>query len=190
MIQRIAWPSRLVLLSLALGVLGMVAGVSHAAASSAKKKAHSTRTAAKSTSAKSSSSTKSSVAAKAPATQKTKGSSSSSAKNAKGKAGKSVASRRDRGQKAPTPERVSEIQTALAKNGAYSGTPNGKWDDATVDAMKTFQSGHGLNATGKLDARTLQQLGLGSQTAGIAAPVPSDKSSANLSSRNAVVSRP
>ena len=81
--------------------------------------------------------------------------------------------RRERGQKAPAPERISEIQQALAKDGSFAGTPNGKWDDSTVEAMKKFQAGHGLNPSGKLDAPTLQKLGLGSQTAGVAAPMPS-----------------
>jgi peptidoglycan hydrolase-like protein with peptidoglycan-binding domain len=97
----------------------------------------------------------------------------------KGKSGKS--SRRQVGQKAPTPQRVSEIQQALAKNGAYAGTPNGKWDASTVEAMKKFQGAHGLTPSGKLDAKTLQQLGLGSQTAGIAPPTPAVRiSSANV----------
>jgi peptidoglycan hydrolase-like protein with peptidoglycan-binding domain len=97
----------------------------------------------------------------------------------KGKSGKS--SRRPVGQKAPTPQRISEIQQALAKNGAYAGTPNGKWDASTVDAMKKFQGAHGLTPSGKLDARTLQQLGLGSQTAGIAPPTPAVRiSSSNV----------
>jgi peptidoglycan hydrolase-like protein with peptidoglycan-binding domain len=80
--------------------------------------------------------------------------------------------RRERGQKAPAPERISEIQQALAKDGSFTGTPNGKWDDSTVAAMRKFQSGHGLNPSGKLDAPTLHKLGLGSQTAGVAAPMP------------------
>src|ERR1700675_2766251 len=97
----------------------------------------------------------------------------------KGKSTKS--SRRQVGQKAPTPQRVSEIQQALAKNGAYAGTPNGKWDASTVEAMKQFQGAHGLTPSGKLDAKTLQQLGLGSQTAGIAPPTPAFRiSSANV----------
>jgi peptidoglycan hydrolase-like protein with peptidoglycan-binding domain len=41
-----------------------------------------------------------------------------------------------------------------------------------VEAMRKFQDAHGLNPSGKLDAKTLQQLGLGSQTAGVAAPLP------------------
>ena len=85
--------------------------------------------------------------------------------------------RRERGQKVPAPERISEIQTALAKDGSFSGKPSGKWDAPTVEAMKRFQVAHGLNASGKLDAKTLQKLGLGSQTAGLAAPMPPVSSS-------------
>jgi peptidoglycan hydrolase-like protein with peptidoglycan-binding domain len=108
-------------------------------------------------------------------TAKKKAKSSSSHK---GKSGKS--SQRQVGQKAPTPQRISEIQQALAKNGAYTAAPNGKWDTSTVEAMKKFQGAHGLTPSGKLDAKTLQQLGLGSQTAGIAAPTPAVRiSSAN-----------
>jgi peptidoglycan hydrolase-like protein with peptidoglycan-binding domain len=79
--------------------------------------------------------------------------------------------RRERGQKVPAPERISEIQTALARDGSFSGKPTGKWDASTVDAMKKFQEVHGLNPSGKLDAKTLQKLGLGSQTAGLAPPI-------------------
>ncbi len=87
------------------------------------------------------------------------------------------ATRRERGQKAPAPERISEIQTALAKDGSFGGKPSGKWDPATIDAMKKFQESHGLNPSGKLDAKTLQKLGLGSQTAGLAPPMPPVSSS-------------
>lgn len=90
-------------------------------------------------------------------------------------------SRRERGQKAPTADRISEIQQALAKNGSFAGAPNGKWDAATVEAMKKFQGAHGLNPSGKLDAKTLQQLGLGSQTAGVAPPLPPVSSTAAAS---------
>lgn len=41
-----------------------------------------------------------------------------------------------------------------------------------MQAMKDYQSAHGLTATGKLDALTLQKLGLGSEIAGRAAPLP------------------
>jgi peptidoglycan hydrolase-like protein with peptidoglycan-binding domain len=90
----------------------------------------------------------------------------------RGKTTKHTSSRRVRGQKAPTVERVSEIQQALAKDGSFAGAPNGKWDSSTAEAMKKFQAAHGLNPSGKLDAKTLQQLGLGSKTAGLAPPTP------------------
>ena len=82
----------------------------------------------------------------------------------------SKTSGRQRGQKAPTSDRISEIQSALAKNGSFGGTPNGKWDDSTVASVRKFQTSHGLNPTGRLDAPTLQKLGLGSTTAGVARP--------------------
>jgi len=82
------------------------------------------------------------------------------------------ASRREPTQKVPTPERISEIQSALARGGYYQGNPNGKWDSNTVGAMQKFQSDNGLSSSGKIDAPSLQKLGLGSGTAGVDAPKP------------------
>lgn len=109
------------------------------------------------------------------------GSKTSSTHNKKSIKGKKGSSRKKkvRGQAAPTPERISEIQTALAKNGTYTGEPTGKWDDSTTEAMKKFQSEHGLTSTGKFDALTLQKLGLGSDTAGLGAPTPPPNAAAN-----------
>ncbi len=78
--------------------------------------------------------------------------------------------RRVRGQMAPQADRIREIQGALVKAGHYTGEPSGKWDASSVAALKSFQEANGLKATGKLNARTLQVLGLGSETAGIAPP--------------------
>lgn len=97
---------------------------------------------------------------------------SSSTTNVKKTGKKSTARRRVVGQRAPTPERIREIQTALAGAGAYAAKPTGQWDAATVAALKKFQKDKGLAPDGKLDARTLQALGLGSQVAGVAAPRP------------------
>ena len=79
---------------------------------------------------------------------------------------------RPRVQTAPTRERIIEIQQGLAREGFYSGTPSGKWDAATSQAMSNFQTAKGLTPTGKLGALSLQKLGLGSQIAGRAAPIP------------------
>src|ERR1700689_3798760 len=81
-------------------------------------------------------------------------------------------SKREPTQKAPTAARISEIQSALARNGYYQGQPNGKWDSNTVSAMQKFQSGNGLEPSGKLNALSLQKLGLGSSVAGVSAPKP------------------
>jgi len=82
---------------------------------------------------------------------------------------KSSASRR---QMAPEPARIREIQEALAREGFYQGGPTGKWDDSTAAAMKSFQESKGLPPTGKIEALSLQKLGLGSPVAGIAPPAP------------------
>ena len=79
---------------------------------------------------------------------------------------------RPRAQMAPTADRIREIQSALKREGALNKEPTGKWDAATVEAMKKFQADHGSNPTGKIDALTLEKLGLGSDTAGKGAPAP------------------
>jgi peptidoglycan hydrolase-like protein with peptidoglycan-binding domain len=101
-----------------------------------------------------------------------KKSTATSSKNRSHRKSPKKLSRWERGQKVPSSDRISEIQQALAKDGSFAGTPNGKWDSSTVEAMRKFQDAHGLNPSGKLDAKTLQQLGLGSQTAGVAPPLP------------------
>lgn len=116
-----------------------------------------------------------SVKAKGPTAKKS--TASAGHKSSHGKKSSNRSRRRERGQKEPTSDRISEIQQALAKDGSYTRTPNGKWDDSTQEALRKFQEAHGLNPTGKLDAKSLQQLGLGSSTAGVAPPAPSNTTS-------------
>ena len=80
--------------------------------------------------------------------------------------------RRRRGQQRPTAERIREIQQALLRAGYLEGKPTGRWDAKTRAAMRRLQEENGLPVTGKLDARSLVKLGLGSETAGVAAPHP------------------
>jgi peptidoglycan hydrolase-like protein with peptidoglycan-binding domain len=96
--------------------------------------------------------------------------SSTTAKKKTSKTSKKRRSKREPTQKAPTPERISEIQSALSRRGYYQGQPNGKWDANTVNAMQKFQSENGLDANGKINAVSLQKLGLGSEIAGVSAP--------------------
>jgi peptidoglycan hydrolase-like protein with peptidoglycan-binding domain len=104
--------------------------------------------------------------------QSSSSSSGSSAPTKKKTSSKKHHSRREATQKAPTPARISEIQSALARDGYYQGEPNGKWDSNTVASMQKFQSSNGLEASGKLNALSLQKLGLGSSIAGVGAPKP------------------
>src|SRR5215472_4682089 len=112
-----------------------------------------------------------SVAAATPSSSSSS-SGSSAKKTSKKKTSKKHHSRHEPIQKAPTADRISEIQSALARGGYYQGTPNGKWDTSTVDAMQKFQSANGLTPSGKLDALSLQKMGLGSDIAGVSAPKP------------------
>lgn len=89
---------------------------------------------------------------------------------------------RARGQQAPSAERIREIQRALAEKGHFEGEPTGKWDAKSVEAMKKFQAANDLPVTGKIDAKSLQKLGLGSEIAGAAPPRPTanpDRGSSN-----------
>jgi peptidoglycan hydrolase-like protein with peptidoglycan-binding domain len=171
------WKRKLNLLLLAAAAAGTltvpVVSAQSSASTTSKKPAHKTSNASSSHPATSHSST----THKGTAHSSTTATHYSSSASASKKSTKSATSRRKtrtkkvKGQAAPTPERINEIQEALARKGAFTGTPTGAWDDSTVDAMKKFQSTNGLSPTGKLDALTLQKLGLGSETAGIAAPI-------------------
>jgi peptidoglycan hydrolase-like protein with peptidoglycan-binding domain len=114
-----------------------------------------------------------SIASPAPSPQQSSAATTTTTTAKKKKTSKNRrASKREPTQKAPTPQRISEIQSALAHGGYYQGAPNGKWDSNTVAAMQKFQSDNGLSSSGKLDAPSLQKLGLGSGTAGVDAPKP------------------
>lgn len=68
----------------------------------------------------------------------------------------------------PEPQRVVEIQRALIQAGYLHGDANGKWDEATRDAMLRFQQEHRFPATGLPEAKSLMKLGLGPH------PLPED----------------
>jgi hypothetical protein len=176
--MRLIRPALFVLLIYALAGLGVPVGLGQgkAASSTTKKK---TGTDSEGKSATKSNHAASGSATKASTTKKSSGKSSGKASGRS-----SRRSRRQPGQKTPTNDRVSEIQAALAKDGSYQGSPSGKWDDDTSAAMRRFQASHGLNPSGKLDAPTLQRLGLGSETAGIAAPTPPPGATSRLTSSN------
>jgi hypothetical protein len=113
-----------------------------------------------------------------PAAGQTSSSSTTAKKKKKTTSSKSKGKSKVKSQAAPTPDRIKDIQAALQKDGSYEGEPTGKWDVATMDAMKKYQDKIGVTPTGKIDAVSLNKLGLGSDTAGKGAPVPAAPSSA------------
>ena len=90
-------------------------------------------------------------------------------------------SRRVRGQQAIQPDRVTEIQQALAREHYLSSDPNGDWDTTTVAAMQKYQADHGWQTKLMPDPRALKNLGLGpdystalnASGSSFAAPTPS-----------------
>jgi peptidoglycan hydrolase-like protein with peptidoglycan-binding domain len=68
---------------------------------------------------------------------------------------------RPRTQQKPTPERYTEIQEALIGRGHLQGSATGVWGPDSVAALKAFQEGQKLEATGTIDALSLIRLGLG-----------------------------
>jgi murein L,D-transpeptidase YcbB/YkuD len=196
--MKIVRAALLVLLTSSLAGLGVPASFGQSAMAAGSKAVPSKKTAGKSSPGKSAPNKKSSpssslqshnvstAAAKKSSSNPSGKNSTGAAKRGSAKSSSSKRSRKQPGQKAPTADRVSEIQAALAKDGSFQGSPSGKWDEATATAMRRFQASHGLNPSGKLDAPTLQRLGLGSQTAGVAAPTPPPGATSRLTSSASV----
>ncbi|HKP70198.1 MAG TPA: peptidoglycan-binding domain-containing protein, partial [Pyrinomonadaceae bacterium] len=55
---------------------------------------------------------------------------------------------------------VIAAQNHLKSKGIYSGDASGKLDPATRTAVKAFQKGNGLAATGSLNRATLEKMGI------------------------------
>jgi peptidoglycan hydrolase-like protein with peptidoglycan-binding domain len=66
------------------------------------------------------------------------------------------------------PERATEIQQALIKNGYLSGEPTGVWDSQSASAMQKLQGDNGWQTKITPDSRALIKLGLGPQQSTIA----------------------
>jgi peptidoglycan hydrolase-like protein with peptidoglycan-binding domain len=59
----------------------------------------------------------------------------------------------------PAQQRFAKVQMALNANGAQLNV-DGKWGPQTSAALKSFQQGHNLKATGRMDPATAKALGL------------------------------
>ncbi len=201
--MRIVRAALLILLSCSVAGLGVPASFGQAASNSKKKTLSNNRTtAAKSSQARNAPKKKSAASGSAKIHNATSSATNKNSTKVSGKTSSSTTrkssvrslagkkSRKQPGQKTPTVDRVNQIQAALARDGSFQGLPSGKWDDNTVAAMRRFQTAHGLNPSGKLDAPTLQRLGLGSETAGVAAPTPPPGATSRLTSSANIAAAP
>lgn len=71
------------------------------------------------------------------------------------------ATRRYAAPAAPQSDRISLVQQALIERGHLSGEPTGRWDAASIEALKKFETTQNVKADGKLDSKMLILLGLG-----------------------------
>lgn len=55
---------------------------------------------------------------------------------------------------------IRKVQQKLNQEGFHAGSVDGQWSSETQSAIRNFQQSKGLQATGQLDQRTLDELGL------------------------------
>lgn len=82
-------------------------------------------------------------------------------------------------------DRIAAAQQALARQNYYRGPVNGQLDDATHRALFEFQIDKGIIATGNLDGRTAQALGLADTATGATAGNALSAEEASLVRRSA-----
>jgi hypothetical protein len=70
----------------------------------------------------------------------------------------------------PDADRYQQIQQALADNGYFKGTVDGKWGDDSVAALKQFQTDRKIPNDGKISSLSLIGLGLGPNRETASAP--------------------
>lgn len=59
-----------------------------------------------------------------------------------------------------TKEQIADAQRLLKSKGLYKGSESGKLDDATREAIRSYQETAGLKSTGTLNAATLEKMGI------------------------------
>ena len=80
-----------------------------------------------------------------------------------------------------SPERATQIQSALIQKGYLSGEPTGSWDAASFAAMQKLQSDNNWQTKLVPDSRALIKLGLGPGTTPAAdAPVATPATAASV----------
>lgn len=141
--------------------------------------AHGATAAKKKSGVKKSGKTTTVSASKKPGSTQSSSTKATSSKAAASKRGKKAPVRRAttwrNRQLTPTPDRYKQIQEALAAKGYLPAEQvNGKWDDASSEALKKFQADQKLDASGKINSLSLIALGLGPKRETASAAKPAD----------------
>src|SRR5262245_53595536 len=79
---------------------------------------------------------------------------------AAGDSGMMKSSKASRGHKSAGEEHVKAAQQALKDKGHDPGSVDGRLGPKTQQALRDFQKTEGLEATGRLDEKTMQSLGI------------------------------
>jgi peptidoglycan hydrolase-like protein with peptidoglycan-binding domain len=83
-------------------------------------------------------------------------------------------SKSSRAPKSTGQEHVKAAQQALKDKGHDPGSVDGRLGPRTQQALRDFQKTEGLEATGRLDEKTMQSLGIeGTRTSGVGESSPS-----------------
>lgn len=61
----------------------------------------------------------------------------------------------------PAKSQITAAQERLKASGAYTGPVDGRYNEEFRDALKQYQQGRGLQASGRLDQATLENLSIG-----------------------------
>ena len=83
-----------------------------------------------------------------------------------------------------SPERATEIQTALIKSGYMTGSPTGTWDSTSQAAMEKLQGDNGWQTKLVPDSRAIIKLGLGPGSSSSSASESTESRSTSMEAPN------
>jgi len=111
-------------------------------------------------------------------------------KQSQGQSDQTQAQSSQSSQTSQSPDTVKQAQEKLSAAGMDSGPADGKLGPKTQAAVKEFQQSKGIQASGKLDQKTLAALGVGESTGSASAGSSSTGSSSGASSGGTSSSSP
>jgi peptidoglycan hydrolase-like protein with peptidoglycan-binding domain len=84
-----------------------------------------------------------------------------------------------------TSEGIRQVQRKLRGLGYFAGVVDGEWGPQTEAALRDFQQAHDIQVTGRLDDKTLDELGIVYTTGEISSRNPSREQPAQAADERA-----